>query len=32
MRRLVLSSIVNVGNYEYGYFWYLYKDGASSSR
>jgi primary-amine oxidase len=28
MRRLVLSSIVNVGNYEYGFFWYLYQDGS----
>ena len=27
-RRLVISSIVTVGNYEYGYFWYLYNDGA----
>ena len=26
-RRLVVSSIVTVGNYEYGYFWYLYTDG-----
>src|SRR3954451_2378946 len=26
-RRLVVSSIVTVGNYEYGYFWYLYNDG-----
>ena len=26
-RRLVISSIVTVGNYEYGYFWYLYQDG-----
>lgn len=26
-RRLVISSIVTVGNYEYGYFWYLYNDG-----
>ncbi|HWI74877.1 MAG TPA: primary-amine oxidase [Baekduia sp.] len=26
-RRLVLSSIANVGNYEYGFFWYLYQDG-----
>jgi primary-amine oxidase len=26
-RRLVISSIVTVGNYEYGYFWYLYTDG-----
>ncbi|MEY2532293.1 MAG: primary-amine oxidase [bacterium] len=27
LRRLVVSSIVTVGNYEYGYFWYLYTDG-----
>ena len=27
LRRLVLSSIATVGNYEYGYFWYLYTDG-----
>jgi primary-amine oxidase len=26
-RRLVISTIVTVGNYEYGYFWYLYNDG-----
>jgi primary-amine oxidase len=26
-RRLVVSSIVTVGNYEYGFFWYLYQDG-----
>ena len=26
-RRLVISSIVTVDNYEYGYFWYLYRDG-----
>jgi primary-amine oxidase len=26
-RRLVISSIVTVGNYEYGFFWYLYQDG-----
>ena len=25
-RRLVISSIVTVGNYEYGFFWYLYQD------
>jgi primary-amine oxidase len=25
-RRLVISTIVTVGNYEYGYFWYLYND------
>ena len=28
MRRLVLSSIVNVGNYEYGFFWHLYQDAS----
>ncbi|HEY2268532.1 MAG TPA: tyramine oxidase, partial [Streptosporangiaceae bacterium] len=28
MRRMVISSIVTVGNYEYGYFWYLYQDGS----
>ena len=27
LRRLVISTIVTVGNYEYGYFWYLYNDG-----
>lgn len=27
-RRLVVSSIVTVNNYEYGYFWYFYQDGA----
>ncbi|QWF85367.1 primary-amine oxidase [Amycolatopsis sp. CA-230715] len=26
-RRLVLSSISTVGNYDYGFFWYLYLDG-----
>jgi primary-amine oxidase len=26
-RRLVISSISTVGNYEYGFFWYLYQDG-----
>jgi primary-amine oxidase len=26
-RRLVISSIHTVGNYEYGFFWYLYLDG-----
>ena len=31
-RRLVISSISTVGNYEYGFFWYLYQDGTSSSR
>jgi primary-amine oxidase len=27
-RRLVISSIATVGNYEYGYFWYFYQDGS----
>lgn len=27
-RRLVISSICTVGNYEYGYFWYFYQDGS----
>ena len=27
-RRLVISSIATIGNYEYGYFWYLYQDGS----
>jgi primary-amine oxidase len=27
-RRLVLSNIATVGNYEYGYFWYFYTDGS----
>lgn len=27
LRRLVVSTIVTVGNYEYGYFWHLYTDG-----
>ncbi|GAA0934540.1 primary-amine oxidase [Pseudonocardia zijingensis] len=27
-RRLVLSFIATVGNYEYGFFWYLYQDGS----
>ncbi|WP_232663356.1 primary-amine oxidase [Pseudonocardia sp. TRM90224] len=26
-RRLVISTIVTVGNYEYGYFWHLHTDG-----
>ena len=26
-RRLVISSIATVENYEYGFFWYLYQDG-----
>ncbi len=27
-RRLVLSFIATVGNYEYGFFWYFYQDGS----
>lgn len=27
-RRLVISSISTVGNYEYGFYWYLYLDGS----
>ncbi|TFV67601.1 UNVERIFIED_ORG: primary-amine oxidase [Bacillus sp. AZ43] len=27
-RRLVISFIATVGNYEYGFFWYLYVDGS----
>jgi primary-amine oxidase len=27
LRRLVVSTIATVGNYEYGYYWYLYTDG-----
>jgi primary-amine oxidase len=27
LRRLVVSTIATIGNYEYGYFWYLYTDG-----
>ena len=26
-RRLVISSISTVGNYDYGFYWYLYQDG-----
>src|SRR4051794_2191642 len=26
-RRLVVSSISTVGNYEYGFYWYFYLDG-----
>ncbi|CAF4565189.1 unnamed protein product [Rotaria sp. Silwood2] len=28
LRRLVVSSIITVGNYEYGLFWYFLQDGA----
>jgi primary-amine oxidase len=27
-RRLVVSTIATVGNYEYGYYWYFYQDGS----
>lgn len=30
-RVLVISSIVTVGNYEYGFYWYLHQDGTISS-
>jgi primary-amine oxidase len=30
-RRLVISSVSTVGNYEYGFFWYLYQDGTIES-
>jgi primary-amine oxidase len=30
-RRLVISSISTVGNYEYGFFWSLYQDGTIES-
>jgi primary-amine oxidase len=30
-RRLVISSVVTVGNYEYGFFWYLHQDGVIGS-
>ena len=26
-RRLVISFIATVGNYEYGFYWYFYQDG-----
>ncbi len=26
-RRMVVSSVATVGNYEYGFFWYFYLDG-----
>ena len=26
-RRLVISFIATVGNYEYGFFWHFYQDG-----
>lgn len=27
-RRLVISSFTGIGNYDYGFFWYFYQDGA----
>ena len=27
-RRLAVSMIANVGNYDYGFYWYLYQDGS----
>jgi len=30
-RRLVVSSIATVGNYEYGFYWYFYQDGTIES-
>lgn len=30
-RKLVISSVVTVGNYEYGFFWYLHQDGTITS-
>ena len=27
-RRLVVSSFSSIGNYDYGFFWYLYQDGS----
>jgi len=30
-RRLVISTVVTVGNYEYGFFWYLHQDGTIAS-
>ena len=30
-RRMVISSIATVGNYEYGFYWYLYQDGSIQS-
>ena len=30
-RRLVVSSISTIGNYDYGFFWYLYQDGSVES-
>ena len=31
-RRLVVSFISTVGNYEYGFFWYFYQDGTVSTK
>ena len=31
-RRLVVSFIATVGNYEYGFYWYFYQDGTMRLR
>ena len=31
-RRLVVSFIATVGNYEYGFYWYFYQDGTIAAR
>ena len=31
-RRLVISSFSAIGNYDYGFFWYLYQDGTIALR
>ena len=31
-RRLVISSIATIGNYEYGFYWYFYQDGIHRTR
>ena len=32
MRRLAISFIVTLGNYEYAFYWYLYQDGTIETR
>jgi hypothetical protein len=31
-RRLVISTLATLGNYVYGFFWYLYQDGTIGVR